>query len=57
MARCVVSHQILRQNDSIPFVVVDVEDDPETEGARTVVFRSIEGFEPPTIEMAVEAAK
>ena len=38
-------------------VVVDVEDDPETEGARTVVFRSIEGFEPPTIEMAVEAAK
>ena len=38
-------------------VVVDVEDDPETEGARTVVFRSIEGFEPPPIEMAVEAAK
>ena len=34
-----------------------LEDDPETEGARTVVFRSIEGFEPPTIEMAVEAAK
>ena len=26
MARCVVSHQILRQNDSIPFVFVDVEE-------------------------------
>jgi len=44
-------------------VVVDVEetpddpDDPDAPGGRTVVFRGIAGFEPPTVEMAVEGAE
>ncbi|MFP3901707.1 MAG: ATP-dependent Clp protease ATP-binding subunit [Acidimicrobiia bacterium] len=32
-------------------VVVDAEDDPET-GERVLVFRSVEGFTPPTMELA-----
>ncbi len=35
-------------------VIVDVEDDPDNAGERRVAFRSIEGFEPPPVEM-VEA--
>ena len=41
-------------------VVVDVEetpDDSDAPGGRTVVFRGIAGFEPPTVEMAVEGAE
>ena len=38
-------------------VVVDVEDDPEAEGTQKVVFRAIEGFEPPTVELAVEGVE
>ena len=41
-------------------VVVDVEetpDDPDAPGGRTVVFQGIAGFEPPTVEMAVEGAE
>src|SRR5690606_33265702 len=32
-------------------VVVDVEDDPET-GEKVFVFRAVEGFEPPPMELA-----
>jgi hypothetical protein len=32
-------------------VVVDAEPDPET-GERVITFRSVEGFEPPAVEMA-----
>ncbi len=35
-------------------VVVDAEDDPET-GEPTLVFRAVEGFEPPPMELAAEA--
>ena len=41
-------------------VVVDVEetpDDLDAPGGHTVVFRGIAGFEPPTVEMAVEGAE
>ncbi len=31
-------------------IIVDVEDDPEKEGELHIVFRSIEGFEPPAVE-------
>ncbi len=31
-------------------IIVDVEDDPEHEGEQMIVFRAIEGFEPPPIE-------
>ena len=34
-------------------IVVDAEDDPEsTKGERKIVFRSVEGFEPPSVELA-----
>ncbi len=34
-------------------VVVDVEDDPESPGDKRIVFRAVEGFEPPTgVELA-----
>ena len=32
-------------------IIVDAEDDPET-GEREIVFRAIEGFEPPPMELA-----
>jgi ATP-dependent Clp protease ATP-binding subunit ClpC len=32
-------------------VIVDAEDDPET-GDRVIAFRSVEGFEPPPVELA-----
>ena len=48
---------LLKEFRAGEIIVVDVEDDPETEGARKVVFRAIEGFEPPTVEMAVEGAE
>ena len=32
-------------------IVVDAEPDPET-GDRIIVFRAIEGFEPPSMELA-----
>jgi len=41
-------------------VVVDVEetpDDPDAPDGRSIVFRAIAGFEPPTVELAVEAAE
>ena len=38
-------------------VVVDVEDDADAPGGRSIVFRAIEGFEPPTVELAVESAE
>jgi len=31
-------------------IIVDVEDDPENEGRERLVFRAIEGFEPPAVE-------
>jgi ATP-dependent Clp protease ATP-binding subunit ClpC len=34
----------------------DRADKAEGDGAATLVFRAIAGFEPPTVEMAVEAA-
>ena len=48
---------LLKEFRAGEIIVIDVEDDPETEGARKVVFRAIEGFEPPTVEMAVEGAE
>jgi ATP-dependent Clp protease ATP-binding subunit ClpC len=48
---------LLKEFRAGEIIVIDVEDDPETEGARKVVFRAIEGFEPPTLEMAVEGAE
>ncbi len=33
-------------------IIVDVEADPENEGSQMIVFRSIEGFEPPEPELA-----
>jgi ATP-dependent Clp protease ATP-binding subunit ClpC len=48
---------LLKEFRAGEIIVVDVEDDPETEGTRKVVFRAIEGFEPPTVEMAVEGAE
>ena len=38
-------------------VIVDVEDDEENAGKQKIAFRTIEGFEPPTVEMAVEGAE
>ena len=41
-------------------VVVDVEetpDDPDAPDGRSIVFRAIAGFEPPTVELAVEGAE
>ena len=32
-------------------IVVDAEPDPET-GERVIVFRAVEGFEPPSMELA-----
>jgi ATP-dependent Clp protease ATP-binding subunit ClpC len=48
---------LLKEFRAGEIVVVDVEDDPEVDGARVVVFRATEGFEPPTVEMAVEGAE
>ena len=48
---------LLKEFRAGEIIVIDVEDDPETEGARKVVFRAIEGFEPPTLELAVEGAE
>ena len=31
-------------------VIVDIEDDPEYDGEKRIVFRAIEGFEPPPVE-------
>ncbi|MEZ5168150.1 MAG: hypothetical protein R2695_17315 [Acidimicrobiales bacterium] len=33
-------------------IIVDVEPDPETSGEHMIVFRAIEGFEPPVPELA-----
>ena len=41
-------------------VVVDVEetpDDPDASDGRTIVFRAVAGFEPPTVELAVEGVE
>ncbi|MDE0927926.1 MAG: ATP-dependent Clp protease ATP-binding subunit [Acidimicrobiales bacterium] len=38
-------------------VIVDVEDDEENAGKQKIAFRTIEGFEPPTVEMAVEGVE
>ena len=36
-------------------IIVDVEDDPEHEGEQMIVFRAIEGFEPPPVEELEES--
>ncbi len=33
-------------------IIVDVEPDPENDGKPDIVFRAVEGFEPPTVELA-----
>ena len=41
-------------------VLVDVEetpDDPDASDGRTIVFRAVAGFEPPTVELAVEGVE
>ena len=38
-------------------VIVDVEDDPEKPGEQKIVFRAIEGFEPPPVEELEESDK
>ena len=38
-------------------IIVDVEDDPEHEGELMIVFRAIEGFEPPPVEELEESDK
>jgi len=51
---------LLKEFSAGEIVVVDVEetpDDPDAPGGRMVVFRGIAGFEPPTVEMAVEGAE
>mgnify|MGYP001185782960 FL=1 len=51
---------LLKEFSAGEIVVVDVEetpDDSDAPGGRTVVFRGIAGFEPPTVEMAVEGAE
>ncbi|HEX6236891.1 MAG TPA: AAA family ATPase, partial [Acidimicrobiales bacterium] len=42
---------LLKELRAGEIVVVDAEDDPET-GERVLVFRSVEGFTPPTMELA-----
>jgi len=37
-------------------IIVDTEDDPDNEGQKRICFRSIEGFQPPTIEPELAAA-
>ncbi len=37
-------------------IIVDAEDDPDNEGQQRICFRSIEGFQPPTIEPELAAA-
>ena len=38
-------------------IIVDVEPDPDsTKGEKRIAFQAIEGFEPPPVEMAVEAS-
>ena len=55
------SGRLLQKEFSAGEIVVgDVEetpDDSDAPGGRTVVFRGIAGFEPPTVEMAVEGAE
>jgi len=38
-------------------VIVDIEDDEEVPGEKTVVFRAIEGFEPPPVEELEDSEK
>ena len=38
-------------------VIVDVEDNEEVPGEQKIAFRSIEGFEPPTVEMVTEGVE
>ena len=38
-------------------IIVDVEDDPEYPGEQQIVFRAIEGFEPPPVEELEESDK
>jgi ATP-dependent Clp protease ATP-binding subunit ClpC len=56
-----LSERLLQKEFSAgEIVVVDVEDapdDPDAPGGKHVVFRATAGFEPPTVEMAVEGAE
>jgi ATP-dependent Clp protease ATP-binding subunit ClpC len=41
-------------------VIVDLEetpDDPDAPDGQTIVFRAVVGFEPPTVELAVEGVE
>ena len=38
-------------------IIVDVEDDPEYPGEQKIVFRAIEGFEPPPVEELEDSDK
>jgi ATP-dependent Clp protease ATP-binding subunit ClpC len=43
---------LLKELRAGEIVVVDVEDDPDTPGDKRIVFRSVEGFSPPPMELA-----
>ena len=43
---------LLKEFRAGEIVVVDVEDDPESPGDKRIVFRSVEGFSPPPMELA-----
>jgi hypothetical protein len=43
---------LLKELRAGEIVVVDVEDDPDSPGAKRIVFRSVEGFSPPPMELA-----
>jgi len=42
---------LLKEFRAGEIIVVDAEDDPET-GEKAIVFRTIEGFTPPSMELA-----
>jgi ATP-dependent Clp protease ATP-binding subunit ClpC len=43
---------LLKELRAGEIVVVDVEDDPDSPGDKKIVFRSVEGFVPPSMELA-----
>ena len=43
---------LLKELRAGEIVVVDVEDDPDSPGDKRIVFRSVEGFSPPPMELA-----
>ena len=48
-----VSERILyKQFRAGEIIIVDTEDDPDNPGQKRICFRSIEGFQPPAVELA-----